>query len=87
MVQKFEQENDQDAVYSWLEDAAKQRGLEKRVSAAFVRQDGKYLHFAVRLQVSGDAYDRAKVLQELEDAWDTEHPDSQWHLLLLPTGA
>jgi len=70
-----------------LENAARQRNLEKQLSTTFIRRDGNFMHFAVRLKDFGDASERADVLLELEDAWDAHEPHSDWHLMLIPASS
>jgi hypothetical protein len=71
-------------VNEWLDDVAAQRGMKGVFHAKYIRTDGKWLHFAVKLTDVGDSADRAKILQEIEDEWDALEPHSDWKLLLIP---
>ncbi len=70
---------------NWLHEQAKERGLSENFRASYVRTDGDWMHFAVKLNNVGDSSHRAILLQEMEDAWDTEHTNNKWHLLLIPS--
>ena len=72
-------------VIDWLRAAAQKKNNVLEFSATLDRQDRDWLYFATRLRGPEDSYDRAIVLQALENEWEAEHPGSVWKLLLLPT--
>ncbi len=71
----------------WLKQAAAERGMADRFSATYMRADREWLYFAVRLSNAGDASERANLLLDLEDAWESHEPNPRWHLMLMPSGA
>ena len=67
----------------WLRQRAASKGLGDRFEAVYIRQDGEWLHFAVRMDAPEmPLFRRAAVLRELEDAWTDQHPGAK--LLLVP---
>jgi hypothetical protein len=85
MEQVIFQREDVSEVLEWLTVAATKKQNVKEFSATLDRKDRNWLYFATRLRGPEDVYDRAILLQSLEDDWEAEHPNSIWKLLLLPT--
>ena len=47
----------------------------------------KYLYLPVKVQGEGlDAYDKALILQELQEAWNEQKPPPTYHVTLRPAG-
>lgn len=72
-------------VTEWLYNAANRHNLSNQFKATHFRTEGKWLHYGVRLG-SGDAFERAKILIDLEDEWDAREANSEWRLMLEPAG-
>jgi len=85
MTQGIKQREDVDEVLDWLRAAAKKKETVREFNASLDYQKQNWLYFATRLRGPEDAYDRAIVLQALEEEWEAEHPNSLWKLMLLPT--
>ncbi|HZO91436.1 MAG TPA: hypothetical protein VFB38_24150 [Chthonomonadaceae bacterium] len=71
-------------IINWLREEARKNRKVSGFYASLDRQDNDWLYFAVRLEDKQDIYDKAVLLQKLEDAWHKAHPDS-WQLLLIPS--
>ncbi len=72
-------------VTAWLQAEANRRGLNGAFRTSPIRTEGNWLHFAVGLGNVGDSFDRARILQEMEDVWEEREPRSDWRLFLIPT--
>ena len=88
MIETLERQMTQESVTEvskWLTEAARLSGLSEKFHATYVRTDNDYLYFAANLTSSSDPFERAKVLQQLENEWEAQHPNSFWRLLLIPS--
>jgi hypothetical protein len=73
-----------DATTQWLKREASAKGFGSQFEAYFIRRDGEWYHFAVKMDAQEMPIFRiAEKLRELEDAWDKDHPGSR--LLLVPS--
>ena len=73
-----------DETTGWLREEALARGLGKEFESIFVRRDGEWYHFSVKMDAANmPVFQRAELLRELEDAWDEQHPGSR--LLVIPS--
>ena len=71
-------------VIDWLNKQFQGKGIVAHVHENLARQDGDWLYLPVYVQMN-DAYDKATLLQEIEDKWGTERVTNQQFLLLIPT--
>ena len=67
----------------WLYSQFRTQGLEANVHANLVRQDNDWLYVPVYVALC-DAYRKAEILQEIEDAWKEQKVAPGTHLLLMP---
>jgi len=77
----MEQIND---IVGWLKEHATEMGLSAVIYPDGARTDNSWLHLPVRIEGEMGAYERAEHLQDLEDAWDEQHPGDSVKLLLIP---
>jgi hypothetical protein len=82
-MQTINQPETVEEVTKWLQQAAEQSNLGSEFKATYLRTDGHWLYYAVRL-ASRDPSERAETLLKLEDAWDAHEPHSEWRLMLVP---
>lgn len=68
---------------NWIEDTAQRMDIPVHVYSDGVSQDGNWLSVSVAINQPGDAYKKAVLLQQIEDAWDAAN-HSNMNLLLVP---
>lgn len=73
-------------VLDWIKDRAFKHGVDVTVYEEGVVRDGNWLHVPVTIHRDGDAYDRARLLQAIEDEWEP-NAFGGIQLLLVPTKA
>ena len=71
-------------IENWLDQAVKERHLRANIHMERSRRENGWLHVPVFIDITGDAYDKAHILQELEDAWNDREPRPEIRLLLVP---
>ncbi|MBC8143050.1 MAG: hypothetical protein H7Y38_16620 [Armatimonadetes bacterium] len=67
----------------WLYSQFRTQGLEANVHSASARTDSNWLYVPVYVALK-DAYRKAQILQEIEDAWKNQNVAPGTHLLLMP---
>ncbi len=67
----------------WLKDELVRRGVPAHVYEDAVHQKGTRFHIPVHLK-KGDAYNNARLLVKIENAWESIHPRPETQLFLLP---
>ena len=70
-------------VDDWIRQQARNLNISIITYPGSVVRDGNWIHVPVTVRVGGDAYERASLLQQIEDAWDATKFDGV-HLLLVP---
>jgi hypothetical protein len=73
-----------DNVREWLEQELKEHNSEGTVYIARAQRQNGWLHVPVYVGGEGDAYDKASLLQDIEDAWNDQEPRHEFQLLLVP---
>lgn len=68
---------------NWIDDTAQRMNILVHVYSDGVSQDGNWLSVPVGINQPGDAYEKAVLLQQIEDAWDAAN-HSNINLLLVP---
>lgn len=74
-----------DRVADWIRRRADEMHISVTLYPEGILRQGDWLNVPAAVNEKGDAYDRASLLQQIEDAWD---PAAQQglNLLLVPTG-
>lgn len=67
----------------WLDAELEKRNLKARVHSSLIRQDGQWYYVPVYVDIR-DAYDKATILQEIEDDWEEQQVQPGQNLLLIP---
>lgn len=78
------QRQNPEEVYEWLRKEAGARQITATVHSSSAKEEGGWLYVPVYVPGDLDAYDKASLLQELEDAWNHQEPEPDWQLLLIP---
>jgi hypothetical protein len=73
-------------VYEWLRDRAAQTNVNAVFHTHLARTDHNWIYLPVSVK-GGDIFDKAQLLQQLEDAWRNQATEPYWELLLIPTPA
>lgn len=76
-------EQPRDEVFDWLKHEAQRLKIEAKFYTNLVKVDKNWLYLPVYVD-GEDAFDRATILQELEEAWRNQQPEPYWELLLIP---
>ena len=74
-----------DTLYDWLQDAARQHHVQATFHRQLVREDGGWYYVPVHIADVLDAYDKASVLQDIENSWNDQEPTPDHQVLLIPS--
>lgn len=76
-----------EAVEAFLRERVAERGMSARFLFDQALMEGRWLRLLVYVEGDQyDAYDRASLLQDLEDAWNDQEPQPEPRLWLIPAG-
>ena len=67
----------------WLDAQFQSRHVDARVHRDLIRQDNNWYYVPVYVDMR-DAYDKATLLQQIEDDWQQQQPLQGGNLLLVP---
>ena len=67
----------------WLEKALAKRPYASKVHKQVIREDGDWYYVPVYVDMK-NAYDKATLLQEIEDEWEEQAVQPGRNLLLIP---
>ena len=73
-----------DEVLRWLSDRFSEKGVVATVHGNSAREDGDWLYLPVHVEMT-DAFDKATLLQEIENQWEENPLDRHRYLLLIPS--
>jgi len=71
-------------IVGWLNRKSVVMGLKTVIPPELARWEKEWLYIPVRIEGAMGAFERAERLQDLEDGWDEEHPETSTKLLLVP---
>ena len=85
MATKLQTLEDIHEIYSWLRTQIQAQPVTVRVHEEWAEEDGRLLIVPARVEGDFDAYDKAGILQDLEDSWNNREPVPARVLILRPT--
>ena len=74
-----------ETIYDWLEAAAQERHIHATFHRTLARQESGWYHVPVHISDALDAYDKASILQDMEDSWNDQEPAPDYPILLVPS--
>jgi hypothetical protein len=77
--------NDAAKIFAWLEKRSSRETVPVRIHRKAARTDGDYLYVPVRVEGDLDAYEKAQLMQTMEDEWNYQDPSPARKILLIPT--
>jgi len=85
MATKTQRLEDISELFGWLQTQIQAQPATIRVHEEWAEEDGRLLIVPTRVEGSLDAYDKAGILQDLEDSWNNREPVPARVLILRPT--
>lgn len=73
-----------EGILHWLVDRVAREGIAAHVFSDLMRIENRLLYVPVFVESTTDAYEKAMILQNLEDAWNNREPSPNWQLFLEP---
>ena len=72
-------------IFDWLNAQAAAQTSEVKLHTDWAEEDGRFLIIPARVTGDLDAYDKASILQEIEDSWNNRDPAPYRVAILRPT--
>lgn len=83
-IVKTKHNSSRQEIYDWLNEQAKQLGIDAALLTHRANMSDGRLYLLVRIGNAADAYDEASKLQELESSWNYQEPAPNPRVFLLP---
>ena len=72
-------------MFDWLNAQATAQNAAVRLHTAWAEEEGRFLIIPARVSGDLDAYDKANILQQVEDSWNNRDPAPYRVAILRPT--
>jgi hypothetical protein len=85
MMAETLQKEDVEEAFAWLRREAASQSATVNLHTDWAEQEGRFVIIPARVEGDLDAYDKAGILQEIEDSWNNREPRPHWQAILRPT--
>jgi hypothetical protein len=73
-----------EGIYEWLQSYAGGHNIHAQFHMNLARRDNGWLYIPVYIEYERDPYNKASLLQDMEDAFNDQEPTPDLRLLLIP---